>query len=215
MKSILMRPAGACTPRGQRGVVLLFALIALAIMMIASVALVRSFNSSMYTSGNVAFKRDMQNQAQRAVTAALATVQGTGALITPLARSTAKAQYNYSATSLETTAEGIPKVLLIDAETFDQTWTAGAIVPADQGITIRYVVDRLCNSEGLDTDLGAARCQIVGPPQKGGSGSHLINPEDTSSSGGGSLQLQIVYRISVRVDGPRNSQSFYQSTFTM
>ena len=51
----------------QRGVVLLFSLIALVIMLIVAVALVRSFNNSLFTAGNIGFKRDMQNQSEAAV----------------------------------------------------------------------------------------------------------------------------------------------------
>lgn len=215
MKPILLRQPVARTPRRQRGVVLLFALIALAVMMIASVALVRSFNSSLYTSGNIAFKRDMQNQAQRAVTDVLTLVQ-TGDLATPEARSTKLASHNYSAVSLGTTAEGIPTALLAPLEEFEKAWTAAAIKSTDKSIVIHYLVDRLCDVEGLDSDLGAARCQIVGRGEKGGSGSHLVLTEGSSSDGkGGSSALPIVYRISIRVDGPRGSQSFYQTTFTM
>jgi type IV pilus assembly protein PilX len=38
---------------------------------------------------------------------------------------------------------------------------------------------------------------------------------DSSSGGMGGLAPQVVYRISVRVTGPRNTQSYYQSTFKL
>jgi len=199
----------------ERGAVLLFCLIALIVMLIGSVALVRSFNTTLFTAGNIAFKRDLQNQGERAVAVALDAVRGTGALVTPESRSLSRPAYNYSATILPTNAQGIPTTLLSAAD-FDAAWTAPAVpVPTGQNVTIRYVIDRLCDSTGLDSALGSARCQIVDNGPTGGSGSHLNVAEDASSGGAGATSLQIVYRVSIRVDGPRDTQAFFQTTFTM
>lgn len=203
-------------PRRERGVVLLFVLIALVIMMIASVALVRSFNGTLFNSGNIAFKRDLQNQAQRAVPAVLATVQGTGGLATPADRSANKAALNYSAQILPTSADGIPTVLMTKEFVAGTSgWTAAAIAVDDQKVKVRYIVDRLCDNTGLETTLGTAHCLIVDKPMKGGSGSHLNVAEDSSAAGAGASQIQVVYRITVRVDGPRDTQAYYQTTFTL
>ena len=58
------RPCGAQRSTGSRqhGVVMLFGLIALAIMLIGTAAMVRSMNTSMFNAGNLGFKRDMGNQ---------------------------------------------------------------------------------------------------------------------------------------------------------
>ena len=60
------RHLGHGTPRraAQRGVVLLYSLIALVIMLIAAIALVRSFQTSLFNAGNLGFKRDMRNQSE-------------------------------------------------------------------------------------------------------------------------------------------------------
>lgn len=206
-------PCGRRRP-DQRGVVLLFALIALAIMMIASVALVRSYNTSLFTAGNIAFKRDMRNQAERAITQVVSTFS-TG-LGTADARRNDVAASNYSAVILDTNADGIPRILL-DKTAFDARWTASTLTVQERGVTvatIRYVVDRLCNETGLETVLGSAKCQIVDGGKQGGSGSHLDRAEDASARGS-TAQLMIVYRISMRVDGARDSQAFYQATFTL
>src|SRR3979490_1993343 len=93
-------------PTRQRGVVLLFSLIALVIMLIAAVALMRSFNSSLFTAGNIAFKRDMQNQSERAVDTVL-TAFRTGALNTSTGRAASDSTQNYSAVMLASNAQGI------------------------------------------------------------------------------------------------------------
>lgn len=215
MNSISSRSLDRRTQHAERGAVLLFCLIALIVMLIGSVALVRSFNTTLFTAGNIAFKRDLQNQGERAVAVALDAVRGTGALVTPESRSLSRPAYNYSATILPTNAQGIPTALLSAAD-FDAAWTAPAVpVPTGQNVTIRYVIDRLCDSEGLDSALGSARCQIVDNGPMGGSGSHLNVAGDASSGGAGATSLQIVYRVSIRVDGPRDTQAFFQTTFTM
>ena len=59
--------AARAHPRTQQGVVMLFGLIALAIMLIGAAAMVRSMNASLFNAGNLGFKRDLTNQAERAV----------------------------------------------------------------------------------------------------------------------------------------------------
>jgi len=39
--------------------------------------------------------------------------------------------------------------------------------------------------------------------------------EHGSAGGAGAAPQQVVYRLSVRVDGPRQTQAFFQSTFTL
>jgi hypothetical protein len=69
----------------QHGVVLLYGLIVLAIMLIGAAAMVRSMNTSLVNAGNIGFKRDLTNQAERAAATALTLLQ-TGALATVAAR---------------------------------------------------------------------------------------------------------------------------------
>ena len=90
-----------------------------------------------------------------------------------------------------------------------------------QQVTLRYVVDRLCDSGGLDTTLGADHCNLAsdGAP-RGGSGDKANTAEDAAGGSGGAVlagavQQQVVYRLSIRVTGPRNTQAFFQTTFTL
>ena len=52
----------------------------------------------------------------------------------------------------------------------------------------------------------------TGVPQ-GGSVTDLQRAETAGVGGGGAVPQQLVYRISVRVTGPRNTQAFFQTTF--
>jgi type IV pilus assembly protein PilX len=199
----------------QRGVVLLFALVALVVMLIASVALVRSFNTSLFTAGNIAFKRDLLNQGERVVPVVMAQMT-TGVLAAPVARSVNVPGNNYSATMLKTNVQGIPEALLNDTAFATVGVTTNDIAVPTQKVNVRYVIDRLCDSTGLDATLGADHCSVAseGAPL-GGTGSELQRAESGSSGGAGAVPYQVVYRLSIRVDGPRSTQAFFQTTFTL
>ena len=51
----------------QQGVVLIFSLIVLLILAIGAVAVLRSTDSSLLSAGNLAFHKDLVNQAEQAV----------------------------------------------------------------------------------------------------------------------------------------------------
>lgn len=200
----------------QRGAVLLMSLIVLVVLLISAVALVRSFDTSLFQSGNIAFKRDLVNQGERVVPTVL-TAFDTGALSTAEARGNHLPASNYSATILPSNAQGVP-VTLLDAGSFDGSYgTGNNIVVSGQGVTIRYVIDRMCSTTGLDAALGSGTCIVVdaGAPM-GGSSHKWGEKAELPGAGGaaGAMPQQVVYRISIRVDGPRNTQAFLQTTFS-
>lgn len=199
--------------RCQRGATLFFVLMAMVIMLIASVALIRSINSSMSMAGNLAFKRDLVNQADRAVAAAMAALEPAGALGSTAARAANVSGSNYSATRLDVNDQGIPQALLSDTAFAAVGLAANDITVAGQGVTVRYVIDRLCEAgstinEGTATAQQIAAACAVGPTPdaRGGSASDpnvALRPP------------QVLYRLSVRVTGPRNTQAFLQSTLAL
>ena len=198
--------------RAQRGAVLLFAMIALVVLLIGTLALMRSMNTSLFTAGNYGFKRDLTNQGERAMTTVLDMVQ-TGALGNDGARQADAAASNYSASVLPTNAQGVPLALLTDAEFAAVGVASNDIALADMGVTVRYVIDRLCANDGPATQDGCTLAGNLLPA--GSSASELLRAEDGSSGGAGAVAPQVVYRVSIRVDGPRRTQSFFQSTFTI
>lgn len=198
--------------RAQRGAVLLFAMIALVVLLIGTVALMRSMNTSMFTAGNFGFKRDLTNQGERAMATVLDLVQ-TGALGNDGARQANATASNYSASVLAANAQGVPLALLTDAAFAAVGVSGNDIALADMGVTVRYVVDRLCVAAGPATQDGCTLAGNVMPA--GSSSSELLRAEDGSSGGVGAVVPQVVYRVSIRVDGPRRTQSFFQSTFTI
>ena len=95
---------------------------------------------------------------------------------------------------LPTNAQGIPQVLLSSDSAFNGQFSSGNdIVLPDQRVTLRYVIDRLCDGPGLDTVLGSGHCNTAsaGPPP-GGSGSLLQRAELASSGGAAAVSEQVV-----------------------
>lgn len=204
-------------PSRQRGVVLLFSLIALVVLLIAAVALVRSFNTSLFMSGNIAFKRDLQNQGERAMETVL-TAFRTGALSTSAARAANLPGENYSAVMLPSNTQGIPTALQNDAAFAAVGTTAKDITVAGQQVTVRYVVDRMCSVAGDETGLDSSVCiQADNDTPAGTSASNLQGADRGPLSSGvkSAVPQAVVYRLTIRVSGPRDTRSFFQSTFSV
>lgn len=204
--------------RSQRGVVLLYSLIALVIMLIAAVALMGSFNSSLFTAGNIAFKRDMQNQSERAVDQVMTAFRPGGSLNTPTSRMANAPGSNYSATMLPSNTQGIPNALALSDADFVAAYTAADLKSEDGSVTIRYVVDRLCTTTGDETALGAAGCVLAENPTPAGTSSSNLQGADRAPlcpTCASAAPQGVIYRLSIKVTGPRRTQSVFQSTFTV
>jgi type IV pilus assembly protein PilX len=183
----------------QRGVVLLLCLIVLVILLAGGVAVVRSMNTSLTSAGNLAFRRDLVNQGERAVSVVLAEFSSNGALVN--ATDDVPAQ-NFKATKLENNPQGVPLALL-DEKAFKTVGTVDKdIKDADAQISIRYVIDRLCTSTGPATSTGCVQSSAA---PAGGTASPTPPPTPPTAT---------IYRLSLRVTGPRDTQVFTQSTFT-
>lgn len=184
-----------------RGVTLIMTLIALVVLFISAIALIRSMDASQLMAGNLAFKRDLRNQSERAVAAAMATFEVGGLLANTTSRNVDLPQANYSSTALSSDVHGIPSVLF-NTSVFDATYSApdpssGDAWSAD--LKIRYVIDRMCNVSGAPTP---ANCQLnaLSTDRGGTAGEKKVGGVSTP-----------VYRVTIRVDGPRNTTTFVQT----
>lgn len=196
--SSMSAPAGALR-RPQAGVALIIVLIALTILLISAVALVRSLDTSMLQAGNLAFKRDLKNEAERGVQVAVKLLS-TGELAAESARNSDARTHNYSASRLPSSDQGIPMVLLDDALFDTAGMRAADISDEDTGVTVRYVIDRQCLGAG---DMSTTACATVSGKSDEAHDSRFRQVK---------AQVRPVYRISVRAVGPRNTQVFIQTT---
>ena len=220
--------------RRQRGVVLLFALIALLVLLIGAAAMVRSFNSSLFQAGNIGFKRDLQNQSELVTSLALQAFgpSASAPLASRTARSTSSSATSttnapqngsYSATILSVDKQGIPDVLT----RLDRTDQSGASPPfvllplandyPGGSFTITYVIDRLCASAGDEKVLASAQCAVTQTPPVGNGLRNEQNSDSTPLASGlmSSAPAFVLYRLSAKITGPRNTVSFFQSTFAV
>lgn len=180
---------------------MIITLVTLALLLLSIAALLRSFHTSLAIAGNLAFKRDLVNQGERGMAKAIDLLKS-GALDSSSVRTANLLSSNYYATELDSDSHGIPLLLIKDSAF---TGTATDITDDSSGITVRYVIDRLCNSTG---SFSTSTCESFKvSTTTGGSSSNA-----TSKVG---LEYQPVYRISVRVNGPRNTQTYLQTTVTL
>ena len=158
-------PTQLCSPRAarpeQRGVVLILSLIILAVMLVSAAALVRSFETTLFSSGNLVFKRDLANQGERATAAVLAEFKPTGALGTTASRANPVPSQNYSATVLPSNAQGLPLALLDDTLFAAVAGKADITPGGSAAVTVRYLVDRMCTEIGEDVLLGPEKCSVA------------------------------------------------------
>lgn len=211
--------------QSSRGVVLLTTMLILVVVLLGAVALVRSFDTSLTTAGNLSFKRDLAQQSELAAQTILSQFRDGGPMSTRAARKDPIQAIGYSAAVQPSNLLGLPQVLLFDRDApWPAGWPAGvARVDAGRGIWLAYVVDRLCSEPGDEQALGADKCVTAGPPTKpeGGSSSLWRRAEQGSAvaAGGagaglaGAVTQATVYRISIRAFGPRGTESFFQTTY--
>ncbi|MDM0106029.1 pilus assembly protein PilX [Variovorax sp. J22R24] len=211
----------------QRGVSLLFALLALAALSLATLALVRSVDTGGLVMGNIGFKQDATATGDQATRQAVAWLK---ANITSLDNDAATNGYYASTkelnadkttTRVDATGQQFPsdrtrKLIDWDNDTRCDYATAGTFasctlktVSVDDinGNKMSYVIFRLCASSGDSNDDLNNSCS---KPLSGGGGSSnkgSISYGRQPIAGGASPY----YRVVVRVLGARNTTSFTES----
>ncbi len=185
--------------KSERGAALILALVVLLILILGGLAVMRSMNMALTSSGNLAFRRDLVNQAEQAVAKAVASSFPLGSAAT----GSANTSVNYSPVTLAANAQGIPNALLDDTVFATVGVASNDLTSASSDVKIRYVIERLCN---IATDTASADHCIVFEQTPVGGSAHL--------SGNAKTEVQPVYRVTARVLGPRNTKVFIQNTFT-
>ncbi|MDR7269016.1 Tfp pilus assembly protein PilX [Pelomonas saccharophila] len=200
---------------GQRGLVLVLALVVLAAMSLAAVGLMRGVFGSNRVAGNLAYQQAAVQAADVGVETAIAwleqrtreleqpnpnvaTLSLANKLYSNIVRGTGE-PYAYVATRADPPAN----------QTWDAFWqtltTANVVnnLPVDAaGNQVSFVIHRLCANAG---EPSVSRCEAA----------PVLPAAIQTSSKSSSLKLkeasQVYYRITVRVLGPRNATSFIQT----
>ncbi|MDD3328795.1 MAG: hypothetical protein PHW25_17065 [Zoogloea sp.] len=196
-------------PSRSRGSVLAVVLVVLVVMMLGGVSLLRSVDTSALLSGNLAFKRDSVNRTSVGLNKAFETMQkaefianeasDAGCNPGPCTAASTWLQLNYSPRLLETDANGVPVILKNKTE-FDAKF--GTIKPvSEDGQEVRFLIERMCTDYGPSDE---SKCSVSDRYELGGS-----YRQDKP----GSISLPL-YRVTIRSDGVRNTQTYVQATVT-
>lgn len=180
-------------PSRQRGVIsTVIAVIVLLITLMAAVALMRSVDTGSSVTGRLGFKQQVTQEAELAYQDAVARA----ASYLGQAGEADKSDIGYYATPQGTDIRGIPTALIAKA--------AGKSLKAPStNDDIRYTVERLCPHAGPALTVAPNACLVPAATINGGS--------TTGNQGGFGSGAQAAYRLTVRVEGPKNAVSYVQT----
>ncbi len=205
----------------QRGVSLIFALIALVALSLATLALVRSVDTSTLLLGNVGFKQDATATADQAARQAIAWLTTNSASLN--SDDVGAAYYSSTNELADVTGQqlsGNPLRNLVDwdnnncSSALNASYatcslkTASATAVTGNPNTTRYVIFRLCSTTG-DHTVATNNCakplaKSSGEASKKGAIDYTDPLRFSGTSGP-------YYRIVVRVEGARNTTSFTET----
>lgn len=181
----------------QSGVALPIALIVLVIMILAAVTLVRSVDTTTLVAGNLTFKQRATHAGDEGIRQAFLWLRDT-ATNNPANLNNTNAASGYYSTQHADDPNWNPAT----------NWPAGAVTLATDagGNTVSYVIHRLCILPGLAYNAPNQQCAThSGSSTAAAGGSQSVDaPEFTGV-------VYVYYRVTARIDGPRNTVSFVQS----
>jgi type IV pilus assembly protein PilX len=197
-KPIQQHSRPAAPPR-QRGVVLVFALIALVALMLAGVAIVRSVDTGNLISGNMAFRQAALQSSDIGVEAAFI------ALPTIVSSSKdANISNQYFALRQPTDSSGVPTSVNWANVSCRNNLNA-VVTCSDQEYQVKYIIDRMCDQQtNNSTTVTDVQGYCFADISSGKGGSKGVLSEVFSSADA------IYYRATVQVTGPRNTVAYVQ-----
>lgn len=172
--------------RRQRGVTLIVTLILLVVMLLGGVALARLGEVGALASGNAAYRDAAVQASEVGINSAYTAVQAIVDEETDVA-----GWYWAKAQALD--SDGMPATL---------DWTSAPELTLGQ-YRVRYAVERLCTGVGAITDPIRQCVNKIKRPIESFTTAERPDPPTAK-----------LYRVTVRVTGPRDTQSFVQSLLT-
>lgn len=202
------------TLKRQCGVVLFVALMALVVMSIAAVALIRSVDTNTTIAGNLSFQQGALVSGDRGVESAIAWISNqvtndVNALNTHSSANGYFATYGNLGASIDLADRAQLKA--------DSTWNNSAVAAgagitagkeADTNNTINYIVERMCSAELPPVESGPGQKCLLGVSKLGGGGKGVKTAEQAGATIAGTESP--IYRVTVRVSGPKNTRSYGQ-----
>jgi type IV pilus assembly protein PilX len=206
------RTGATALRQGQRGITLIIALVVLVAMTLAGVALMRSVDSATLLAGNLAFRQSATASSDQGLEAAIVVLRN--ASVSALQSNSAGYFATLPAADVDFTGNATPA-----NSADDFSWSSNAVTvatPDAAGNKVSYVIHRLCavgtvalNSDTCttwmaDAEGGASTAALVG-------GERYIDPYLTPKT----AAIRGIYRITVRIAGPRNTYSYVQASIAI
>ena len=173
----------------ERGVVLYVAIIVLVAMTLAGLAMMRQMGSGASIAGNVAFKENATSVADRGAEAARQWI-----MVNQAALNNDNFAFGYHSSWSPT----------VDPTQFAWDTQSMVLAGGDVGNAARVYIERLCVTPGMSAIAPTQVCSD--------------KPMDTGNNKGGGAYPSVLpptppqpyYRVTTRVDGPRNTRSYVQ-----
>lgn len=194
----------------QSGVVLFIALVAMAVMSLAAVALIRSVDTNNIITGNVSYK-------QTAAISSSFGIENVADTIGP--KALAYATSNDAANGYYATCKTFDATSTCDGKnlTADSSWLPGVKSRLADGIatgvtggvdaygnTIQYIVERMCNTTAA---ASSANC-LLSSTDLDNNSKNVCPPFCGLPTNPTNVPM---YRVTVRISGPKNTVSFIQA----
>lgn len=197
----------------QRGMALFFALVCLVAIMLSAVMLVRSVDTSTLIAGNLAFQQSATVSGDAGSESAilwLAGIEAANATKNVLSDPTHPFNADNAAAGYYSYLD--PAKSLTDASASSHfAWDAtdSAAVAAENGNTVRYVIQRMCRTQNTvikDNNCLFSSAAIINGQQ------NIPLPQEVCSGPGCPVAGQTPQvRITSRVTGPKNTLSYVQT----
>lgn len=201
-----------CARRAQTGVSLLFALLALVVLGLATAGLVRSVDTGLLVQGNLGFKQDGVAAAAAGTEEALKWLESKPS--SDLEFSSSKGYYATSNETLDVTGNQTSSANPLPGVKWETACepSASACLDAASGTSVndnkvQWVITRLCAREGSPTAPGT---NCLRPPKVT---DYEVADRGEITSGGRIKQESTspYFRVVVRATGPRNTVTYTET----
>lgn len=196
------RACGRGPRRAQSGLVLFIALIVLVAMTLAGVAMMRSVDTGLVVAGNMAFKQSAIMVADRGTQEAVKWLQDNSAGTTLQSTNTSQGFFS---------SRPVAEPNWFDVNSWTESVAVNGGTPDASGNVVRYVIHRMCTQPDTpyngDNAGVANQCALYFALSAAASGGSMAigAPQFVGSP-------QLYYRVTTRVEGPRNTVSVIQSS---